>query len=305
MSTHSLELERKYRRIFGVRRKGKDFGYMPRRKSAEQAETAGGIGDVPKPPDTTFELDDEGLSPADMTNSNGNGDDDKGAPMMLGESTRHLSELATLLSQASGNEVSRAQALTWLLHTQPGRTMAARTSRLHKTEQTMPKTREQELSAIAKQYGAVKIAKALNAGPVFMSEAEFTQCLVEDCQRHPERGSFAKRFSDQGPEGIELRKAVQACRDHGWAKAGTPLRPLMPIMPMVAGGDDINNAEPAIDALRRMAERMKASAAGATKSAEQCFVAVYTDPANRELAARERRESRAALPTVGGRLPGL
>jgi hypothetical protein len=62
---------------------------------------------------------------------------------------------------------------------------------------------------------------------------------------------------------------------------------------------DTDNPTAALDQLQAMADKMRA--ASPQLSPEQAFAAVFEDPRNAALAARERSEARSRLPTVGGR----
>jgi hypothetical protein len=76
----------------------------------------------------------------------------------------------------------------------------------------------------------------------------------------------------------------------------------LPIMPTFTHERNVDNPKTALQQLNDMVARIRRPADGSTLSAEQAFTNVYTDPANKELAARERAEARSRLPVVGGRV---
>jgi hypothetical protein len=193
-------------------------------------------------------------------------------------SARHISHLASLVSEATGAE--RQVALDWLLHTRAGLMLIQRTlgKRLNKRkEQTM--TREQELAAIAKRFdGLATICKhVVDRGSTTISEHELSAVIGEVARReYPNAtaaGAFAKLFNEDGERGVLLRRAVQIAK--GFSTAG-------PTRTAAAGGT-------AYDALMLKAEEL-AKRTGLSR--EQSFSKVFSDPANRELAARERSENR-------------
>jgi hypothetical protein len=309
MSARALELERKvFRPLFGVRRKRRDFGgYPPVGKSADPSETAGSFSEpLPLPPDASFNqtLENQAaLRDDDDNNDNKNGDDNGHSPLFE-PSTRHISELADLLSEASDGEFTRQQALDFLLHTAGGRKMAVRTRHAKRAAQkeTNMQSQSELMSDVVKQYGIVPFCKSVAAGDIAVSEHELTSLIAEDAQR---RGTtFAKVFGAQTPEGVTLRKAINAVKEAQWAKQGTVAGiPMSPILPTWSRETDINNPRDALAALNAMAQKMKDAAPDGMTFA-QAFARTYSDPKNARLAAFERAQSRAKLPTVGGKAVG-
>jgi hypothetical protein len=294
MSTRS---QRRFDKIFGVRRFG---GYpVTRRKSADPSEATGFAERLPLPPDATFreQLADQASRRDDMTNGDDDNGDANGAAPMFGESTRHLSELATLLSEATGNEVSRAAALRWLLQTKPGQTLAMRTSRLHKKDQTMT-SHDEILRAVAKRYGVRALCKSVVEHGVTISEHLLTKLITEHAERSGT--TFARMFSEQNEQGVILRKAIDVAKQAQWSMAGVPLSPILPTW---THEPNINDPKDALEQLNAMAQRMKDAAPDGMTFA-QAFARTYSDPKNARLAALERAQSRAKLPLVGGRAVG-
>jgi hypothetical protein len=296
-----------YDKIFGglrPRRKSKWWhGYppIPVRKSgeADSSDAEGFSTRLPKPPDTTFDFDEQPLHPRDAANGGDNGDDTH-APL-FSPGPKHISELANLIAEASGG-LSRQQALDYLLYSAGGRKIAVRTrhaKRASEKEATM-QSQSELMSDVVKHYGIVPFCKSVAAGDIAVSEHELTKLIGEDAQR---RGTtFAALFASQTPEGVTLRKAINAAKEAQWVKQG--IGPLMPILPTWTHPKDVNNPKDALDQLNEMAEKMRRTTDGSTLSAAQAFSRVYSDPANAALVARERAEARAKLPTVGGRAVG-
>jgi len=143
-----------------------------------------------------------------------------GGASPTGAATRHLSDLADLLTEAGGGEFDRAAALRFLLHTQAGRTLAARTSR-HKRarqqkEQTTMKSRDQELTDMVKRHGIISVCKRIVEHEPFVSEHELTKMIGDAVERRPGESSaqaFSRAFSERSPDGVLMRKAIMATRD--------------------------------------------------------------------------------------------
>jgi hypothetical protein len=156
------------------------------------------------------------------------------------------------------------------------------------------------LDNIVKRHGFVALAKSINAGSVTLTEEEYTKALIDDCARGGV--SFEKVFCANTPEGVEIRKGRERCRDEAFLK-GT----LMPIMPTqtdsLQAAGDVNSDEPdAYEKLVEMSERMRAASPEMTLA--QAFERTYTSPEVKELAELERRQARSRLPTTGARVAG-
>jgi hypothetical protein len=80
-----------------------------------------------------------------------------------GKATRHLSELADLLTEASDGEVDRPAALRWLMHHRDGRALVAQ---LHKHEKGFPMPdRADELELLVRKAGSfTHFCKAISGG---------------------------------------------------------------------------------------------------------------------------------------------
>jgi hypothetical protein len=203
-----------------------------------------------------------------------------------------VSTLADLLVEGSEGAFSRESALSYLMRSAHGAALVRRLhhqKRLQKKEtKTMTHNRAEELSAIAKQYGIAAIAKkVVDDGPGGISEHEMTKLITEAAQRAwpglTPAAAFAKIFC--GDE--LLRRAVNAC------KTFDVQPPQLLVAPAVVGGEaaeDVDNATDALAALERLATALRRQYPELTR--EKAFAKVYTDPANRALAAAERRQNR-------------
>jgi hypothetical protein len=239
--------------------------------------------------------------PFDEANG-GDGSDGNGAAPLFSPGPKHISELANLIAEASGGQVPRQQALDYLLYSAGGRKMAVRTRHAKRAAQkeTNMQSDSEMMSAVVKRYGITAFCKSVEKGDVQVSEHELTRLIGEDAQR---RGlTFSKLFAAQTPEGVTLRKAINATKEAQWVKQG--IGPLMPLLPTWSHPKDANDPRDALAQLQDMAYKMRATADGSTLSAAQAFSRVYSDPANKDLVAAERAQARAKLPTVGGRAVG-
>jgi hypothetical protein len=222
------------------------------------------------------------------------GDDDE--TNGTGAADHHVSRLADLLCEASGGEITRAEALRWLLHDRRGQALAARMreSRAKREDPTMTsieKLREQRLEGLqqlAKEYGGVAVAKRIIAdGKAYsVRESEFTDMILADCQRFKLANEtpaqcFARTLSANTEAGLALRKALAI------VKAG----PTLDIQPVQVGGDDtrdLGDSSVAYEQLQTMAAELRRRSSTPLSEA-QSFERVFSDPANRELAAKAHR----------------
>jgi hypothetical protein len=192
-------------------------------------------------------------------------------------------QLATLLV-ASGHKADLASALDHLLNTSHGAALLHRV-RTHKGESPMP----DNLAKIAKDIGIVRVAKAIVDGQrsYGIGESEFVGLVTEHAQKlFPDKtpdSAFAKLFSDNGPDGVLLRKA------HAVVKAAP-----FDIQPTMVGGigaqNEANDSEQseASRQLGEMAEKLRAASA-VPLSADQAFARVFENPKNAALAAKMHR----------------
>jgi hypothetical protein len=188
-------------------------------------------------------------------------------------SSRHISHLAALISEATGAE--RERALDWLLHTRDGLMLIQRTlgKRLNKRKETQPMSRNEELASIAKRHGVPAVAKhIIDNGPSGISEHELV-AMVE-AQAKASGTSFAKMFTANDDDGLLLRKAVGACKTFATAPAHKQA---------VGSSGALAALEEKAAALRKAHPEM---------TREQSFAKIYTDPSNVGLVAWERQENR-------------
>ena len=316
-----------YARLFGVepRKKHNVFGGYPvantRRKNSDlpmdppprPPRRSGAYDDpddvyAPEPADRTQALSD-GLEDRDDDDddddrdrgraADDDGDDDfvsdNDGASPTGAATRHLDELADLLVAAHPGEINKAAALRWLLYTQPGRTMLARTHHyLHKKEEE-----PMNLISIAKQHGWRTLCKHLienGTGPC--SEEEITSMLTSIAQKSypdlkPDQ-AFSKLYSSQTPDGELARRTTTAARDTAFASRYTTLEKAAPGMPGRATLQprlgNPGSVKTALAALQELVDAQRAQNPALSESA--AWQIVYTHPKNRALAEQERRENR-------------
>jgi hypothetical protein len=228
---------------------------------------------------------------------------------------RHASDMADLLCESSG--VSRPDALNWLLHSANGRSLFHRSlgKRLErqttKKEAALPQqTREEFMSSVVKQYGAVAIAKhVLATGPsTNVTEHEFVKACGPD---------FVKLYEEQSDDGLTLRKALDLIKQAQWAaaaergmrKVGAATGPMAITAPVFTGGEegsrtrtstDLASDDPDIgrvgnDAYSQLVTLCNAELKRRGLSSAhfaRVFATIYEDPSNAALAQQERRENR-------------
>jgi hypothetical protein len=131
-----------------------------------------------------------------------------------------------------------------------------------------------------------------DTGSTSLSEAELTAAITVYAKHiHPNEkpdAAFAKVYAAQDEIGLAFRRATQIAK--GMMQ--------MPIMPVYVGGNavDVGGPEDALAQLEALVAQMRAASPEMAKlSHDQVFAKVYSDPANRHLAAAERRQSRARL----------
>jgi hypothetical protein len=188
---------------------------------------------------------------------------------------KKLSRLADFVSQS--HRTNRDGALRWLTTTRQGREF----TRTHKGDTTMPDT----LQSIIKQHGVIAFAKMVadDGDAHGLDEETFTRLVTEHAQKlypgvRPDQ-AFAKAFSDQGADGVALRKAHAVIKD------------TMVITPVFVGGAearDVNDPKSAMVQLNTLVEEQRKRSPG--MSAAQAFAQVYKD--NPKLAQQEREENR-------------
>jgi hypothetical protein len=150
-------------------------------------------------------------------------------------------------------------------------------------EQAAMKIFAAELADVAKRDGGVQaICKHVLSGSSNLSEFELTECLTAAAQKaypglRPDQ-AFAKAYT--APAGELMRRAVQATKEAQFVSKVAVGRPLS------GGGATLT----AYDELMAKADELRKRDPSLRQ--DQAFTKVYTDPANREIAGRERRENR-------------
>ena len=182
---------------------------------------------------------------------------------------RHLVDtLADLIAEAgaSDGEISRQDALRWLLHSRHGQALVVRMAR-HRKQQTYKgttMTRTDQFYAIVKQAGGLGplCQKIVKRGSADVSEAELTGMITAAAKaEYPDLDdsrAFTKMFCGPGSESETLRRAVMI------AKAAP-----MPAPPRVGGNDatDVDDPAKALAQLREMVAELRRHASNLSQSA--------------------------------------
>jgi hypothetical protein len=160
-------------------------------------------------------------------------------------------------------------------------------------------TRSDIIKSLAKDFGAVKIAKSIIAdgnGPngVALSEADFTEIIKSSATEDRRSGetpeqAFARCFSADTADGLSIRKAHQIIKN---------FPAMMRTEPMQVGGAAALAVDDPVDALaqlQKLAEEQRRRSP--TLTIEQAFAHVYSAPENASLAAAERSQNRPRATT--------
>jgi hypothetical protein len=168
--------------------------------------------------DADHDIDDE----RDDERDNGNGNDEP----------RHIvDELADLLVEGGSpdGEVTREQALQWLLHSERGQALVARMVRARKRDSNRKDssmTRTETLTRIVKQAGGLGplCRKIVKRGTTDVLEAELTGMItaaaVAEYPNLTSEAAFAKLYT--GPNGEDFRRAVAVARAAQFANSAYP-----------------------------------------------------------------------------------
>ena len=183
------------------------------------------------------------------------------------------------------------------------------------------KTMKSQLIDLAKRHGWRAVCKNFvergSAADVF-SETEVTEMLTAVARKmHPDLRpdqAFSKAYSAQTPDGELMRRTTMAARDAQFASRtatmskagssafhaggegyfgpqGSPGRATL--QPRVTGGraaQNVNAPKSALDQINELVAEQRKNHPELSESG--AFAAVYTDPKNANLAAKEREENR-------------
>jgi hypothetical protein len=223
------------------------------------------------------EPDDHEADELDADNGNDNGDNDE----------RHLiDQLADLLVEAgsSDGEISRQDALRWLLHSRDGQALVTRMAQARKRaayRKDFQMTRDETLSRIVKQAGGLGplCQRIVKRGASNVTEAELVGMITATAKaEYPDMDdarAFTKAFC--GPGGEMLRRAVQVAK-----------------VAQVGGDDgdaDDDDATAALEELHRLADAHRRTNPELTPS--QAFARVFSDPRHAALAHRAHKRPTA------------
>jgi hypothetical protein len=202
-----------------------------------------------------------------------------------GDNDEHLiSTLADLMVEAGSadGEVTREDALRYLLHSGRGQAPVARMAAHRKSATSKGKAftmnRSEQLRAVVKRAGGVhglakRIVRDGTSGDI--TEHELTQLAVDAAKRQygisDDAKAFTKMFCDAGPDGQTLQRAIQIAK-----------------VTQVSGddGDDDDEAT-AMEELHRLAEQHQRSNPELTP--QQSFARIFADPRNAALAHRAHK----------------
>jgi hypothetical protein len=195
-----------------------------------------------------------------------------------------LEQFAQILI-AANPELTREQAVYFLIHNAHGRALAEHLASVTKTKE--PKmSRIEELTKLTKYIGEDPgnmhaISKhIIEKGETSLTEHDFTALLTEHCKRVKQpHESVAGAFSRIFENDIEVRQAHAICKSPA---------PQMSLVPTQVGGADAldvnNDRSKAYEQLKAMAEEQCRKSPSTTFAA--AFERVFSDASNSEIAQR-------------------
>ena len=198
-----------------------------------------------------------------------------------------VDELADLLVEGGSpdGEVTREQALRWLLHSTRGQALVARMAAHRKRATSKGKAftmnRSEQLRTVVRKAGGIwPLCKSIaTSGRSSVTAHELVSLLVTELKRAEpnlsDAQAFSKAFGAAGPNGEMLRKAIAV------AKAA-----------QVDGDDgDADDTAAALEELHRLAEQHHRDNPELTP--DQSFARVFADPRNAALAHRAHKRPTA------------
>lgn len=193
---------------------------------------------------------------------------------------------------AAAPGLSKQEAMHFLLHTRAGRDVARHLSAVTKKEHPM-QDRQEQLRAIAKDFGVAKLAKYLNeeGRSHGITEFEFSKMIADEAAAR--KISFTDYYS--APENLEIRKAIQLTKfpdAHAVAKAGgfPNVMNMRPVSVEVGATNTRSDADKAYKQLMAMAQEMRSRAPA--MSVASAFARVFEQ--NPALAAKAHRRPSAS-----------
>jgi hypothetical protein len=156
-----------------------------------------------------------------------------------------------------------------------------------KKKQTMRDLRK------VKSLDAIAICKTMAAdGDAYsISEHDLVDLISNYAKAHGT--TFAKLFERNDDTGIALRKAVDIAKNAQWLSRTTTLTKTATLTPRVTGGRaamDIGNSRDVLDDIQKLVAEQQRQHPELSQA--QAFARVYEDPANKDLASRERAQNR-------------
>jgi hypothetical protein len=206
------DLGRKFRKIFGCPSLRDMLDKAERNPSLPRLRDL----DPPRDPDV------------DVIDPDEEADDEEGDADETEDTSKHfVSVLADLLVEGGGALFpDRPSALHYLMRTAHGSALVRRLhhqKKLNKQkERTMTTTRAEELSAIAKKYGPVAVAKHIIENGASISEHEFTAMV--DAYAKANGTTFVKLYTALDDDGLAIRKATQVLKSMPFPTAAPRLQ---------------------------------------------------------------------------------
>jgi hypothetical protein len=229
--------------------------------------------------------DEEAVDEADDVHE-GDGDGELEDDEVAASKQHIVSTLANLAVEA-GAAADRPSALHYLMHTARGAELVRRLKR--QKEQTTMTSPIEEMTSIAKAGGIDVICEHIVAkGSSLLDEHSLVKLFTDTVPRRSGE-SAAQAFSRAYTASEQMRRAVQVAKSTPFPTAA----PMVTAKPSVVGGaaaQDVDDATDALAQLEALAAKLRAQFPELSKA--QAFAKVFSDPANRQLAAAERRQNR-------------
>jgi hypothetical protein len=201
---------------------------------------------------------------------------------------RHVAAL-----RVANPNLSREDAMHYLLHSQSGRDLARHLTDISKIQRRADnyEVAIEKHRAHIKKHGIVPLASYIvRKGRSPLGEHEFTELLMEAARlQKKENESDAQAFARLFENDLTIRKAHAICKSIGAFEMGQ-----VNVAPSVTetGRTDVeSDAKEAYDLLMQKAEELRASSPYMT--IEQTFSRVFQDSKNSDLAARAHRRPTA------------
>jgi hypothetical protein len=145
-----------------------------------------------------------------------------------------------------------------------------------------------------KSLDAVRICKQMVAEEDAHSISEHDLVAMVDNYAKAHSTTFAKLYEAQDDTGLAIRKAVDIAKHAGFG-VSSPYLKAATLAPKQVGGADarsVDDPRSALDQINDLIAEQRRQHPELELSDAQWFARVYSDPANRDIAKRERAENR-------------